>query len=91
MSTKKVKFNKTGIEKLPNNKPVVYKIITESGRNNYIGVAQRGRVLDRLNEHLGNIPGTEIQIEQMDSISEARKKEIKIISRTQPKYNNQSK
>ena len=91
MSTKKVKFNKTGIENLPNNKPVVYKIITEGGRNNYTGIAQRGRVQERLEEHLGNIPGTKIQIEQMNSISEARKKEIKIISRTQPKYNNQSK
>jgi len=91
MSTKKVKFNKTGIEKLPNNKPVVYKIITEGGRNNYTGIAQRGRVQERLEEHLGNIPGIEIQIDQMNSISEARKKEIKIISKAQPKYNNQSK
>lgn len=91
MNAKKVKFNKTGIENLPNNKPVVYKIITEGGRNNYTGIAQRGRVQERLEEHLGNIPGTEIQIEQMNSISEARKKEAKIISKTQPKYNNQSK
>ena len=89
--TRNVKFNKTEIENLPNNKPVVYKIITGGGRINYIGVAQRGRVLDRLNEHLGNIPGTKIQIEQMNSISEAQKKEIRIISRIQPKYNKQGK
>ena len=91
MSIKKVKFSKTGIENLPNNKPVVYKIITEGGRNNYTGTAQRGRVQERLEEHLGNIPGTVIQIEQMNNISEARKKEINIISRIRPKYNNQSK
>jgi len=91
MRTKKVKFNKTGIGNLPNNKPVVYKIITEGGRNNYTGIAQRGRVQERLEEHLGNIPGTEILIEQMNSISEAQKKETKIISRTQPKYNKQGK
>lgn len=91
MRTKKVKFNKTGIENLPNNKPVVYKIITEGGRNNYTGIAQRGRVQERLVEHLGNIPGTEIQIEQMNSISEAQKKETRIISRIQPKYNKQGK
>ena len=60
MRTKKVKFNKTGIEKLPNNKPVVYKIITEGGRNNYTGIAQRGRVQERLKEHLGNIPGFQV-------------------------------
>ncbi len=91
MRTKKVKFNKTGIEKLPNNKPVVYKIITKGGRNNYTGIAQRGRVQDRIKEHLGNIPGTKIQVEQMNSISEAQKKETKIISRIQPKYNKQGK
>ena len=56
MSTKKVKFNKTGIDKLPNNKPVVYKIITEGGRNNYTGIAQRGRVQERLEEHLATFP-----------------------------------
>ncbi len=91
MRTKKVKFNKTGIGNLPNNKPVVYKIITEGGRNNYTGIAQRGRIQERLEEHLGNIPGKEILIEQMNSISEAQKKETKIISRTQPKYNKQGK
>lgn len=42
MAKKTVNFNKTGIEKLPNNKPVVYKILTESGGNNYTGIAQRG-------------------------------------------------
>ena len=91
MRTKKVKFNKTGIENLPNYKPVVYKIITEGGRNNYTGIAQRGRVQERLEEHLGKIPGTEIQIEQMNSISEAQKEETKIIKKIQPKYNKQGK
>ncbi len=91
MRTKKVKFNKTGIENLLNNKPVVYKIMTEGGKNNYTGIAQRGRVQERIKEHLGNIPGTKIQIEQMNSISEAQKKETKIISKIQPKYNKQGK
>ena len=65
--------------------------MTEGGKNNYTGIAQRGRVQDRIKEHLGNIPGTEIQIEQMNSISEAQKKETKIISKIQPKYNKQGK
>ncbi len=91
MRTKKVKFNKTGIENLLNNKPVVYKIMTEGGKNNYTGIAQRGRVQERIKEHLGNIPGTKIQIEQMNSISEAQKKETKILKRIQPKYNKQGK
>ncbi len=44
MGTKKTKFNKTGIENLPNNKPAVYKIMTGAGKVNYAGVAKRGRV-----------------------------------------------
>ena len=52
MANKNVNFNKTGIEKLPNDKPVVYKIKTQSGSNNYTGIAQRGRVQERLGEHL---------------------------------------
>ena len=47
MSRKPVKLNKQGIAKLPDNKPVVYKIQTGSGANNYTGIAQRGRVQER--------------------------------------------
>jgi hypothetical protein len=60
MGTKKTKFNKTGIENLPNNKPAVYKILTSAGKVNYAGVAKRGRVQERLNEHLGEIPGATV-------------------------------
>lgn len=91
MRTKKVKFNKTGIRNLPDNKPVVYKITTEGGKNNYTGIAQRGRVQKRLEEHLGNIPGKKIIIKQMNSTSEAQKEETKIINKIQPKYNKQGK
>jgi len=91
MGTKTVKYNKQGIEKLPDDKPVLYRIETESGRMNYVGVAQRGRVRERLSEHLGQIPGAKIKIEQFSSISEAQKKEINVIRRTQAKYNKQGK
>ncbi len=89
MPRKTVNFNKTGIGKLPNNKPVVYKILTESGNINYTGVAQRGRVQERLQEHLSGekIPGPKVQIEQMGSIAEAKAKEANIIARSRPKYN----
>jgi hypothetical protein len=76
MSKRTVKFNKQGISGLPNNKPVVYKIQTGSGTNNYTGIAQRGRVQERIAEHLSGskapIPGAKVQIEQMSSIAEAR-------------------
>ncbi len=91
MATKKVKYKQTDIENLPNDKPVVYKILTEGGTNNYTGVAKRGRVQDRIKEHLGKIPGATVQIDQMNSIAEAKEKESNIITRTKPKYNQQGK
>ncbi len=91
MGTKTVKYNKQGIEKLPNDKPVLYRIETEAGRPNYIGIAQRGRVRERLSEHLGEIPGATVRIEQFNDIKNAQKKEINVIRRAQAKYNKQGK
>jgi hypothetical protein len=95
MTKKTVPFNQKGIEKLPDNKPVVYKILTEGGKNNYTGVAKRGRVQERLQEHLPGgkdyVPGAKVQIEQMPSIKEAEVKESRIISRTKPPHNEKGK
>jgi len=89
MTTKTVNFNQSGAAKLPNNKPVVYKVKTAGGKTNYVGVAKRGRAEERIQEHLaaGKIPGAKVQIEQVSSIAEARKKEQTVISRSNPKYN----
>ena len=91
MAKKTVSFNQKGIEKLPNNKPVVYKILTDGGKNSYTGSAQRNRVQERLKEHLPGgrdyIPGAKVQIEQMGSIKEAEAKESRIISRSKPSHN----
>lgn len=95
MAKKTVPFNQQGIEKLPDNKPVTYKILTEAGKNNYTGIAQRGRVQDRLKEHLpagkDYVPGIKVQIEQMGSVVDAKAKESRIISRTKPPYNKKGK
>lgn len=95
MPTKTVPFTDAGIGSLPNDKPVVYKVITQGGRNNYTGTAQRGRVQERLQEHLPGgkdpIPGAKVQIEQMPSIADARAREGRIIKRSQPPYNRQGK
>ena len=92
---KTVKFNEDGIAKLPNDKPVVYKILTQTGNNNYTGSAKRGRVQERLKEHLPGgkdyIPGTKVQIEQTGSVSEAQQKEARVIRRTKPKHNKRGK
>ncbi len=95
MAKKTVRFNKGGLEKLPEDKPVVYKIVTNGGANNYIGVAKRGRVRERLSEHLPGgsdaIPGAKVVIEQMDNVADARQKEANTIKRAQPKYNKRGK
>lgn len=92
MTKKTTNFTKADIQNLPNDKPVVYKIKNRNNENIYTGVAKRGRVTDRLNEHLSAGPdpirgGAKVEIEQMQNISEAEKKESNIISRTKPKHN----
>jgi hypothetical protein len=87
MAQKTVKFTVEGISQLPNDKPALYKILTPNGNNNYTGVAQRGRVRERIMEHLGEIPGAKVRIEQLKSIEEAREKETRVIKRSDPKYN----
>jgi hypothetical protein len=92
---KTVPFNRSGIGKLPEDKPVLYKILTDGGKNNYTGVAKRGRVQERLEEHLPGgkdaVPGAKVQIEQMSSIGDAERKETRIIARSQPTHNEQGK
>ena len=90
--TKTIQFNEDGIKEIPDNKPAVYEILTKSGENIYTGIAKRGRVKDRLNEHLSGGPdpipgGKKVKIIQKPSIDEARKSEKRIISRVEPKHN----
>lgn len=94
--TKTTKLNKDMISKLPENKPVVYKILDNKNQNIYTGIAGRGNVQDRLKDHLlrGQDPvpgGAKVRIEQKSSIDEARKAEQNIVSRSKPKYNKQGK
>lgn len=91
MGTKKTNYNKTCIENLPDDKPVLYRIETDAGKLNYVGIAQRGRVQERLREHLAEIPGATVKIEQFKSIQDAREKEARVIKRNHPKYNEQGK
>lgn len=91
MAKKTVSFNKSGVSKLPQDKPVVYRIKTDAGKTNYVGIAKRGRTQERIQGHLsaGNIPGAKVEIEQKQSIQEARKTEARVIARAKPKYNKQ--
>ena len=88
-------MNKKGVAKLPNDKPVVYRIKTQGGSNNYTGVAKKGRVQERVNEHLKGgkdyVPGAKVQIHQQSTIAKAKAQEKAIIKREQPKHNKQGK
>ena len=91
MGTKKVKYNETGINQLPNDKPVLYRIESAGGNPKYVGIAKRGRIRERIAEHIGEIPGTNVRIEQFSTMNEARQKEARVIKRSKPKYNEQGK
>ena len=89
---KKARFSKASIEALAQDKPVVYKIRNRNGTITYAGVAKKGRVADRLKEHLPGgpdpIPGAaSVEIRQMSSIAEARDAEARSIKRSQPRHN----
>lgn len=95
LANETVRLNQEGIKKLSNDKPVVYKILTEGDRNNYTGIAKRGRVRERLQGHLPGgadpIPGAKVRVEQMPDIKAAQQKEARIIARSKPPYNEQGK
>lgn len=81
-------FSKEGIEFLSKDKPVVYKIENNKGNLLYVDVAKRGRVEERLKEHLpcSSAPirgGSKVKIIQKSSINKALKAENRIIK--QPK------
>lgn len=91
---KTVKFTPAEIAKLPKDKPVVYKILDPQGTNIYTGKAKRGRIEERLNEHLPGGPhpipgGAKVKIEQKPTVQAAEKSEKIIIARSKPKYNKQ--
>ena len=90
------KFSKDGIEALAKDKPVVYVIEDDKGKNLYTGVAKRGRVEERLKEHLPSGPdpvrgGERVRIQPKPSIAEARKSEAIVIKRSQPPQNKKGK
>lgn len=85
-ATKTVKYNRKGISKLPDDQPVLYRIVDESGRMNYVGVAQKGYVRERISGHLDKVPGVKVQIEQFANMEDAMKKEVNVIRRAKARY-----
>lgn len=95
MAKKTVGFNDKAIGKLPNDRPVLYRIKDGGGNTKYVGIAKKGRVQERLLEHLPGskdpIPGRKVQIEQMSRISDAAEKEARVIARSKPPLNKKCK
>ncbi|MCH7878175.1 MAG: GIY-YIG nuclease family protein [candidate division Zixibacteria bacterium] len=92
MGKKSSDLNKAGVEELSNDKPVLYKILNSKDENIYTGVAKRGRVTDRLKEHLPGAKdavrgGKKVVIVQKPSITDAEKSESRIIKNSQPSQN----
>jgi hypothetical protein len=90
-ATKTVKYTRQGLARLPEDKPVLYRIIDASGSMNYVGVAQKGCVRERLAGHLGKIPGVKVRIEQFANLEEAMKKEVNVIRRAKARYGREGK
>lgn len=84
-----IKFNSDEINALPENKPVVYKICDTAFIIIYVGSAKRGRVRDRIKEHLGAgmLNARYVKIEQFLTLEDARHKERILISQLKPVYN----
>ena len=83
-------FNKKHIEQLPDDKPVVYEGLNGAGDVLYAGSVKKGRVQERMNEHLnsGDLPGVKkVRIKPMPSVAEARTEEKQIIEQEDPKLN----
>jgi len=89
-------FDEKGIESLAKDKPVVYNIEDNNGNTLYIGIAKRGRVEERIKEHLngGSDPirgGKKVKIQQKSSIADAEKAEARAIKKNQPPQNKKGK
>lgn len=89
-------FDKEGIEGLAKDKPVVYDIQNKQGKTVYTGVAKRGRVEQRLKDHLPGGPdpirgGVKVKIKQQSNIAAAEKAEARAIKRNKPPQNKRGK
>ena len=90
------KFNKTDIKNIPEEKPILYRLLNNAGDELYDGIAKRGRVQERLIEHLNvkkeKIPGaTKIKFAQFSNIKRAEKVEKQLIKKLEPKFNKRNK
>ena len=97
ISKKTVPLTKTGIQKITSNKPGVYDIKGNDGTTEYIGMAQKGRLQKRVEEHLPESKkdpvktGKKVTVKHTSSKAEALKTEKALIKSKQPPLNKKEK
>ena len=81
-------ITKANVEKVPGNKPGVYRIKNAQGDVLYIGKAKGGRLDDRISEHKGRFQGgTKFQYRTVSSKDAAEKLERQEIRKHIPPRN----
>lgn len=98
MATKKtVPLTNAGVKKISSNKPGVYDIKGDNGKSEYVGMAQKGRLQDRVKEHLPSSSkdpikgGKTVSVKQAPSKADALEAEKKMIKSKQPSQNKKGK
>ena len=81
-------ITKTNVEKVPGNKPGVYRIKNAEGNILYVGKAKGGRLDDRIAEHKGEFEGgTRFQYKTTSSKEAAGRLERREIRENKPSQN----
>ena len=93
---KSSRFTPDGIKKLAGDKPAVYTIKDRGGKPKYIGSAKKGRVPERITEHLPGKrdpvkSGDSVSIRQYPSIKKTKAAEVRAIKRNKPPQNRRGK
>jgi excinuclease UvrABC nuclease subunit len=94
----KIKFSpaktitRANLAAVPEGKPGVYRITTANKEIVYVGMAQGGRLPERIAEHKGEFPGgTRFQVKTTASKDAAKTLEAREIAKHEPKHNDQGK
>ncbi|MBU3626346.1 GIY-YIG nuclease family protein [Polynucleobacter sp. JS-Safj-400b-B2] len=98
MATKKTTpLTKAGIRKISSEKPGVYDIKNQQGDSEYVGMAKKGRMQGRVEEHLPTSAkdpvknGSKVKITNTKTKEAALKKEKQLIKSKQPPQNKKGK
>ncbi len=95
-TNKTVPFTKSGIKKISSEKPGIYDIQNKDGSSEYVGMAKKGRLQTRVEEHLPGKKdsvsnGKNVVVTKTKSKEAALKNEKQLIKSKQPPQNKRGK